>query len=126
MARATAVAASITRPGGDSQYARAPRRRASGGPAMVPGGRARRRPGGRRIGFSDVVGGQGFGRWVPACQVTGRAPLRLQTLRDGLPLPTKRGKRSTHSYQGVHGNGNAAGVITTAPAGFAARLLERC
>ena len=123
MARATAVAASITRPGGDSQYARAVPPRSSGGradgPAVVPGSRARCRPGCRRIRSPDA-GGQETALRVPARQLTGRAPLRLQTLRDGLPLPTKRGKGSTHSDHGAGDDGNAAGAITTAPAWFAA------
>jgi len=115
MARATPVAASITRPGGDSQYARGAPPRSSGGradgPAMVPGSRARRRPGCRRI-RSPEAGGPGTALWVPARQLTGRAPLRLQTLRDGLPLPTKRGKDSTHSYQGAVDDGKATEAIS--------------
>ena len=106
MARASPVAASVTRPGGDTQS----RPRAffpgdSDGLAGWPGTRALRVPASA----------------VTACRVTGRAPLELQAFCGGSPVPTKRGKHSTHSNQGlgtvvtarraVHGYGFFQGLL---------------
>src|ERR1700761_5196020 len=84
MASASPVTASVTSHRGESQKARRPSPRFSGGPAVIPGPRPGGRPDCRGIRFPEAAGGCGTAPREPAYRVTGRTPLKLPTLQGSL------------------------------------------